>query len=594
MAACSAETQVHDAESMFRGGVEHSGVYDGGGIDGFAGVRWAFRTEGAVRASPTVAGDAVFIGSTDGHLYALDRDRGGELWRFDAGSSINATAAVAGDLVFFGDRAGVLRALDRADGRLVWAFATGEDMPLPWGNEGWDYYTSSPAVAGGVVLFGSGDGILYAVDARSGRERWRYATEGVIRSSPAVADGVVYVGSADGSLHAVDLPTGEGRWKYDTEGHGLVSADFGFDRRSIQSSPAVVSGSVVFGARDGYLYAVDQATGALRWRFDHQVSWCITSPAVHDGVVFAGSSDGLFAHAVDLGTGEELWRTTTGSRVFASPALSGETVLVGDHGGTLFALDRSSGIERWQFRTGAPIQSSPVVHEGVVFVGSDDGFVYALEGTTGPSLHRAVFWDADMQPVYAGHEELRDHLEGAGYQVLDAASLADFMSTRIADQERSVVVFAMGDVPTTVAPVAADTVLFRRYLDAGGRILWLGYPPLSLARDPETGMITAVDMDRTRAVVSVDHSRATFDEYATWPTAEGRGAGLAGTWIDILGVAPADVDEVLALDERNRATAWMKSYGVSGAGGFVKLWGRADEAWQDLGAVRRLAEGVPH
>jgi outer membrane protein assembly factor BamB len=574
---------------MFRGGPEHSGVYPGGGVDGFAGVKWRFQTAGAVRASVTVADNVAFVGSTDGQLYALDATLGEELWHFDGGSPVVSTAAVAAGLVFYGDRAGVLRALDRTDGTLRWDFPTGPDTPLPWGNEGWDYYTSSPTVLEDIVLFGSRDGSLYAVEAETGSELWRYPTEGQIWSSPAVADGTVFVGSADGSLHAVDLASGEPRWRYDTDGRSHASAEFGFDRRTIQSSPSVADGRVFFGSRDGHVYAVEAETGSLAWRFDQEVSWCVTSPAVESGVVYAGSSDGNFAQALDAQSGEELWRAPTEFRVFASPALSGETVLVADHAGVLFALDRRTGAERWRFRAGQAIQSSPVVANGVVYVGSDDGFVYAIDGTDGPSLRRAVFWDASVPAVYPGHEALRDHLASSGYEVLDAEALADFMIAREADAQPSVVVFAKDQVPQNVAATAADTVLLRRYLDGGGRVVWLGYPPFALVRDPDTGAFVAVDMDRPEEVLGVDHSSATGDEYAAWATDAGSAWGLPDMWLDGFGVDPADVTTVLASDERGRATAWVRRYSDAPGGGFVRLWGRLD-AIEDPAIVQRVAE----
>ena len=76
--------------------------------------------------------------------------------------------------------------------RLIWKFRTESGV------------FSSPAVADGVVYFGSQDGHLYAVDIATGQERWRFRTESLVFSSPAVADGVVYFGSRDGHLYAVE------------------------------------------------------------------------------------------------------------------------------------------------------------------------------------------------------------------------------------------------------------------------------------------------------------------------------------------------------------------------------------------------------
>jgi hypothetical protein len=70
-----------------------------------------------------------------------------------------------------------------------------------------------------------------------------------------------------------------------------------------------------------------------------------------------------------------------------------------------------------------------------------------------------------------------------GYLPLDADSLPAFLSARIADSIPSAVVFAMDVVPHAAEPIAADTVLIRRYLNAGGKIVWLGSPMGSVFRD---------------------------------------------------------------------------------------------------------------
>ena len=73
---------------------------------------------------------------------------------------------------------------------------------------------STPAVVGGVLYFGSSDGNFYALDAKSGRERWRFRTGGAVTSSPAIAEGIVYFASRDGFLYAVDARNGRQRWRF--------------------------------------------------------------------------------------------------------------------------------------------------------------------------------------------------------------------------------------------------------------------------------------------------------------------------------------------------------------------------------------------
>ena len=62
---------------------------------------------------------------------------------------------------------------------------------------------SSPAYARGTLYFGSSGGILYAVDAASGRELWRFATGSEITGAPVLGEGMVFFGTADGTLFAL-------------------------------------------------------------------------------------------------------------------------------------------------------------------------------------------------------------------------------------------------------------------------------------------------------------------------------------------------------------------------------------------------------
>src|SRR6266513_406258 len=70
------------AVAMFRGGPSHSGVYRGGGPT-LVGLAWRAPTDGDVISSPTVASGVVYVGSNDGHLYALDLATGMRRWRSD-------------------------------------------------------------------------------------------------------------------------------------------------------------------------------------------------------------------------------------------------------------------------------------------------------------------------------------------------------------------------------------------------------------------------------------------------------------------------------------------------------------------------------
>ena len=101
---------------MFRGDPSHRGVYPVAGVPRLGGLAWRTETDGTVRSSPAVSRDRVYVGSSDGQLYALDRATGAVRWKYPAGGSVLSSPAVANGLVLFTRRDGVLVALDAARG----------------------------------------------------------------------------------------------------------------------------------------------------------------------------------------------------------------------------------------------------------------------------------------------------------------------------------------------------------------------------------------------------------------------------------------------------------------------------------------------
>ena len=420
----SAQVAAQDAV-MFRGNLQHTGVYAGVGVPKFSHVKWKFKVNGDAISSPAVAGGKVYVGSTDGNLYALDLEAGTQKWKFANEARVTSSPAVDGGVVYFGSYDGAFYAVDAASGKLKWKFQTagerrfaakhlhgslpaGETMPDPF-----DMYLSSPAVSGGAVYFGSGDGNVYSLDAASGKLNWKFQTGDVVHASPAISGGTVFIGSWDSFFYALDATTGKERWRFktgdDPDTHNQVG---------MQSSAAVSDGVVYFGCRDSNLYAVDAATGQKKWAFNTKGSWVITSPAVRGGKVYFATSDSEMFYEVDAKSGAPIFSLKLDWPIFASPALAGNFVYVGSQSGKLFAIDLQTQKPAWTFQTDASRQnlaafskpdggpnyeavfkenfydnmilgvyrlyavgtilSSPVVVDNVVLFGSTDGYLYAL------------------------------------------------------------------------------------------------------------------------------------------------------------------------------------------------------------------------
>src|SRR5262245_40149568 len=147
------------------------------------------------------------------------------------------------------------------------------------------------------------------------------------------------------------------------------------------------------------------------------------------------------------------------------------------------------------------------------------------------------------------------------------------MTARISDGVRSVVVFAMDVAPTTVMPTISDTVLIRRYLDAGGKVVWIGQP-IGIAAYDTAGNLTAYNPERTGTVLGASLSSLEFDQYNGHPTPLGAKWGISSAVRGNTPIKASGPIRALTLDELGAASAWVREYKVDRPGtGYVQLWG---------------------
>ena len=207
-------------------------------------IVWTSQDALNLRASPTLNGSVLYVGSENGTLYALDARTGTMIWSARPDEEFpgvfNQAATVAGDRVFqprvddFDNR---IWAYDKKTGELLWSKryglghamsavqdklfavdppnlfqldqATGHEWwSAPLANEGGT--DSNPSVAHGMVFVAQGAG-LQALDAKTGALIWIVPSAGGIQS-PTVANGVVYAPNVNGEWDAYDARDGTLLW----------------------------------------------------------------------------------------------------------------------------------------------------------------------------------------------------------------------------------------------------------------------------------------------------------------------------------------------------------------------------------------------
>ncbi len=158
-------------------------------------VKWKFKTKGDMPLGPAISGGTVFCVSDD-VVYAVNAKTGKEMWNVEiAGEGTQSSPAVSDSVVYFLGTAFhseyCLYAVDASTGAAKWKFSS-------FG------VRSSPSISAGVVYFGGGHW-LFAVNADTRQEKWRFETGDAIRSSPVISGGVIYVGCDDGYMYAIQL-----------------------------------------------------------------------------------------------------------------------------------------------------------------------------------------------------------------------------------------------------------------------------------------------------------------------------------------------------------------------------------------------------
>jgi outer membrane protein assembly factor BamB len=264
--------------------------YDEDGIPAWNEGEWFYpRKEdkfiGAVVGSQIVAEDTLYVGTSDGKLYALDAVKGDERWEFDTGGKIWTSPAVKDNVIYISNYGHKFFALSRIDGSLIW------EIELPAAA------ASSPLVAGDDVFLGTFDNQLCAVDGADGDVKWTFGGGNWFWSTPVIKDGVVYAGCLDHNIYAIDASTGEELWQF--------TAD-----EQIVATPVLVDNLLVVASDSGTVYVLEADSGKPEHEpvpVDASVKVPVRAPLYAEGNMVYVHASNRCVYCVDIQSGEKVW-----------------------------------------------------------------------------------------------------------------------------------------------------------------------------------------------------------------------------------------------------------------------------------------------
>jgi outer membrane protein assembly factor BamB len=277
---------------------------------------WTVRTGYYIEFPPAVAYGRVFVAQLKGRFFAIDAKTGEIIWQKRFRGCTAASPTVSDGVIYqpyvpapcdYGPRRrgrGFIVAMRIRGGRQLWRFRVTSE--------------SSLLLRDGVLYFGSWDKHVYALRVHDRKVLWRFRADDEVNSSPAYAGGSIFVGSNGGSLYALDARTGRLRWR----ARSFSSRRWG--REQFYATPTVAYGRVFVGNSDGFEYAFGATTGRLLWarRIGNYV---YSAAAIWRRTVYVGSYDGGL-YALDAATGDVKWKYQAASAVHGAPTVIGDAV----------------------------------------------------------------------------------------------------------------------------------------------------------------------------------------------------------------------------------------------------------------------------
>ena len=296
------------------------------------------------------------------------------VWHKALKGGVYSTPVTDGKSLYIGDDVGVMYALDAKTGKTRWTFDTGMRI------------VGRPAVSEGVVVFGSANYTIYGLHAKTGKQLWHITTNQAVMGAATIHEGIAYIGGGDGRMFAIDIHTGKLKWSFDQLTNYVLTR------------PLVYNDKLYFGCWDTHFYALNLSDGSLAWKWNNgkgnpKLSPASVWPVAANGKIFITAPDRYFT-CLDAETGEQVWRTKQ-YKVRETVGLSedGKTVYSKCMWDTVVAMDATTHepVTRWAAHADFGYEHNPAMpleKEGTLWVSTKNGLLLGMDAATGKVLWR--------------------------------------------------------------------------------------------------------------------------------------------------------------------------------------------------------------
>ena len=299
-------------------------------------LQWSYdiRRDGnqqSFHGDPLVTNDLILIGTDKscdpngvGHVYAFERDTGKVRWKYRS-TSVPTDIVQLNSSVYFGSFQDQWSSVDLKTGGLNWSFSTGAtnkecDMP------------KAPVTDGNRLFIAGQDGVIYSLDASTGRVGWKRKLPSAPTTGLALRDKIIYVGTSGQRLYRLNAETGAVISELATEAKPVGRLAFANDSLFMFLQNAA--------ERVGYIISVDSKLTRLRWMQRSSPDWASERPHLWKGSVVAGNCRGEMT-AFRATDGEPLWNLSLKGCI-RTIGSSGNWLFAGVQEGTIYAYELST------------------------------------------------------------------------------------------------------------------------------------------------------------------------------------------------------------------------------------------------------------
>lgn len=336
---------------------------------------WVISYEEPIRSSPVVVSGQAISVTTKGTIFSIDIKSGEENWKVDLQGEVIASPAAVDRIVCIPIREGgnssgspdasTIIGLDYSNGEQIWRKTIDNDI---W---------ASPSVKDEEIYVIDIQGKLYKINSRNGDLVGNWEFNSIQVHSPAIEGDDIFVENNIGYIQSLDT-SNEMNWSKGQEGPshpppspGSSITDAAISESAPIESPVTISDDMVIStAMSSTVMARNKNSGEEMWEFS-TFGDVLSSPSISGGSIFLGDSQGN-VFSVNLKTGDEQWQVDLSSGVRSSPIVINDKLIV-CNSREIYQLDTDDGSRFDSIDLGSRIFSTPAVYRNYILIGTDNG-----------------------------------------------------------------------------------------------------------------------------------------------------------------------------------------------------------------------------